>query len=440
MSKILFVEPDLRTDKLGMLYLSAVLKAAGHEVDLVLGNHKADAEARCGAWRPDFVMYSAATGNHRWYFETNAYLKRWHDFKAICGGSHLTFFPDDGLGDPDIDYVVRGPAEDLIVDLVEHPERHDKLITGTVPDIESLPAPDRSILYQYPQFGEARMKRFMACRDCPNACTYCFNHLYHRIFKDQRGQFYQTTSPRKMVDEVLAVKKKWGLELAYFNDDNFARDHEWLTEFCRLFKDEVGIQFCGSVRADSLTEDVVRMMAWAGCSFQNIALESAVPSTQKLLRRGKVSNDHIRQACEWFDKYGVKVRLQNMVGLPVADPVEDALQTLEFNQSVPITDSWASTLVPFKNTDIWQHCIDAGLIDEDTDAMTFYDSTPLKFDEVTRRRIDAISKWWYYAVKWGMSRAAIMDLIDIPLADEQRILIQQARWAEAARVLYGLEG
>ena len=96
--------------------------------------------------------------------------------------------------------------------------------------------------------------------------------------------------------------------------------------------------------------------------------------------------------------------------------------------------------MPFKNTDIWKLCKEMSLVTDDTDLLNFYDNTQLAFDEATRRRIDAISKWWYYAVKWGMSRAAIMDLIDIPLADEQRILIQQARWAEAAKVLYGLEG
>ena len=43
MAKILFIEPMLRTDKLGILYLAAVLRRAGHAVDLAM---VADAEER----------------------------------------------------------------------------------------------------------------------------------------------------------------------------------------------------------------------------------------------------------------------------------------------------------------------------------------------------------------------------------------------------------
>lgn len=442
MARILFVEPELRTDKLGLLYLSAVLKDAGHDVDLVMeveGNEAdhyiVDNEG------VDFLMFSVATGDHDWYIQRNRELTAFHKdtfgFQTIVGGPHYTFFPRDGLYDTAVDYVVRGPGEDVILPLVAEGSTQ-KSIMGRLPFIEGLPPPDREILYKYHRFGRARMKRFIACRDCPNACSYCFNHLYHRIFKDQKARFYQTNSPRKMVDEVLAVRDEWGLELAYFNDDDFARDHDWLTEFCYLFKAEVGLQFCGSVRADSLTEDVVQQMAWAGCSFMNIALESAVPETQHMLRRGRVTNDHIINACEWFARYGVKVRLQNMVGLPVDDPLEDALLTLEANQALPITDSWCSVLQPFPKTDIWKKCVKMGLLNEATEAGTFTDDTPLDFPEPIRSRINRLAKWWYFAVKWKMSRAAVMDLIDIPLTPGQKDLIQRTRWEEAARVLYGM--
>lgn len=434
---ILFIEPELRTDKLGLLYLSAVLKQAGHDVDMVQCTSQ-EAWLDVARRRPDFIMYSVTTGNHRWYIERNRRLKARHTFTSVMGGTHFTFFPEDGLDDPAVDYVVRGPAEDVIADLVEHPPA-EKLVMGTVPDMEALPPPDRAILYKYDEFGKSRMKRFIACRDCAWACTYCFNHLYHRIFKEQRHRFYQTTSPRKMVDEIKAVRARWGLELAYFNDDDLARNHGWLGEFCGLFKRELGLQFCGSVRADSLTENVVAMMADAGCTFMNVALESSNPATQRLLRRGSVTNGQIAQACEWFAKYGVKVRLQNMVGLPVDDPLGDALETLEFNQGLPITDSSVAIFQPFPKTDAWKRCLETGLIDEETECKKFTDDTVLDFPEPTRGRINRLAKWWYLAHKWNLDRSVVLELIDLPLAEEQKELMQQARWKEAARVLYGLK-
>jgi len=240
-----------------------------------------------------------------------------------------------------------------------------------------------------------------------------------------------------MVDEVLAVKDEYGLELAYFNDDNLARDHDWLAEFCRLFKDEVGIQFCGSVRADSLTEDVVAMMAEAGCVFQNIALESAVPETQKLLRRGRVTNDDIANACEWFRRYGIKVRLQNMIGLPILGehgPLDDALETLAFNQKVNPTDSWVAIFQPFRRTDLWTISLKRGFITEETECQTFFDNTVLTIPDA--EKINRLAKWWHFCVDHNLSRKAVLELIDIPLTEEQKRLIREHRWQIAAKRLY----
>ena len=55
--KILFVERKLRTDKLGFLYLSAVLKNAGHDVDLFIG-HVGKIDKHLEENPVDFVAYS----------------------------------------------------------------------------------------------------------------------------------------------------------------------------------------------------------------------------------------------------------------------------------------------------------------------------------------------------------------------------------------------
>jgi radical SAM superfamily enzyme YgiQ (UPF0313 family) len=447
MSKILFIEPELRTDKLGLLYLAAVLRDAGHDVDLVQDTGAGEAEQYfCPGGKhlppglkPDFVMYSVFTGNHQWYIEKNRSLKEHFNFTSVFGGMHVTFFPEDVADDPAVDYVVRGPGEVIIADLVKNPPK-EKVLMGTVPpDVNALPFPDRSILYKYDRFGKSRMKRFIACRDCMWACTYCFNHLYHRIFKAQKGHFHQMATPERVVAEIVAVRDEWGLELAYFNDDNFAKDHRWLEEFCDIFEREVGIQFCGSVRADSITQGVAEMMADAGCTFMNVALESAVPETQRnVLRRGRVTNADVANAVHWMERCGIKVRLQNMVGLPLDDPLKDALETLRFNQEVAPTDSWVAIFQPFPKTDAWQRSLDMGLIDEQTECMTFFDNTVLAFPEPTRERINRLAKWWHFAVDHKLSRETVLDLIDIPLTEEQKGLIQEHRWATAARRLYGM--
>jgi len=280
------------------------------------------------------------------------------------------------------------------------------------------------------------MKRFIAGRDCPHSCTYCFNHLYHRMYPDYRNYWCQMREPKSMKYEINRVKQRWGLKLAYFNDDDLVRDKEWIEGFCSI--KSPSWQFCGSVRADSMTEDIAKMLGKAGCTFLNIALESSVPATQKLLRRGKVTNQDVMNACRWCAENGIKVRLQNMIGLPVDNPLEDALETLAFNieHGDFITDSWCAILQPFKKTDIWKLCVEKGLIDKEAQAKTFYDGTVLNIPDA--ERINRLSKWWHIAVRERLPIDIVRKIIDIPLTDEQKKAMQQVRWKNAAEILYGM--
>ena len=428
--KILFLEKKLRTDKLGILYLSRILKDAGHEVDLLQtdldGIDNIDA---------DFIMYSVMSGEHEWFLDINRQLKKKYTFKSVMGGPHFTFFPEQGLDDPDVDYVVQGAGEGVILAIVEGLV-DKKFVHGYIPDVNSLKNPDRSIIYKYPEFGKARMKRFIAGRYCLYSCTYCFNHLFKKLYSNQKDKFFQRVSPQKIVDEIKEVRDEYGLELAYFNDDDLASDKEWLLEFCKKFKKEVGIQFCGSIRASSVDDKMLKLMAKSGCVFLNIALESAVPETQKFLRRGFITNEQILEACKSCEKYGIKVRLQNMIGLPVDNALEDALETLKMNQQINPTDSWASIFQPFPRTDLWKYCLEKGLITEETQSRAFYEHTPLTLPDADK--INRLHKWWFFVVKYKLPIEMVQILLDTPLDEMQEKRMQDYRWEVAKNLLYGL--
>lgn len=46
--------------------------------------------------------------DHEWFKKTNNKLKQNHKFKTVVGGPHFSAFPEDGIYDEDIDYVVQG--------------------------------------------------------------------------------------------------------------------------------------------------------------------------------------------------------------------------------------------------------------------------------------------------------------------------------------------
>jgi len=430
--KILFIENKLRTDKLGILYISRIMKDAGHSVDLIQASIE-NVDDYMHTNKPDFVLYSVMSGEHEWFIDYNKYLKSKFDFTSIMGGPHFTFFPEQR--DIFMDYVVQGPGETVILDILDGNIKPG-LVVGHLPDVESLPHPDRSILYKYDEFGNARMKRFIAGRYCLFSCKYCFNHLFKRLYKDEKSMFFQRLSPFKMVDEINNVRKNYRLELVYFNDDDLASSKDWILEFCDLYKKEVGLEYCGSIRASSVDYETLKTMRDAGCVFLNIALESANPETQKFLRRGFITNEQIRDACAYCKELGIKVRLQNMIGLPVEDPLKDALDTLKMNQEINPTDSWASIFQPFPKTDLWHFCLDKGLITPETQSRAFYEHSPLKIKDV--EKINRLHKWWFFAVLYQLPIELVEILLDIEITEEQEQRFQEFRWDVAKKLLYGM--
>jgi len=434
MKSVLFIEKKLRIDKIGFLYLSAIMKNAGHKVDMIQDDVE-NAEKYLENNSVDFIMYSVMTGEHLWFIQKNQELKKKHNFISVMGGPHFTFFPEQGISDPNIDYVVRGPGENIILDIIDG-KINNKFIVGSMPDVESLPHPDREPLYKYEEFGNSSMKRFIACRYCLYSCKYCFNHAYKKLYKNDKSKMSQRVSPHKMVDEILQVKLKYGLETVYFNDDDLAGDHDWLEVFCDLYKKKINLPFCGSMRANSATREIIAMLADAGATFMNLALESANPKTQKILGRGFITNEQVKQACEDCANFGIKVRLQNMIGLPVENPLQDALDTLEFNMEINPTDSWASIFQPFPGTELWQYCVDKELISIDTQSVNFYEGTQLKIND--SEKINRLHKWWFFIVKYQIPVQLVNILLDLPLTDDQKMEMQNFRWDIAKELLYGM--
>ena len=120
--KIVLIEPrspDLhvfsrwKLPRLGLVILSTRLKAAGYDVKLIVEEvAPVDFDALFSA---DLVGISTITATAPRAYEFAAAARR-AGIPVMMGGPHVTFLPDEAL--EHCDYVLRGEADDLIVDFV----------------------------------------------------------------------------------------------------------------------------------------------------------------------------------------------------------------------------------------------------------------------------------------------------------------------------------
>lgn len=127
--RVLLIYPNIEQNaalpQVGLSQLSACLKAAGHEVDLIdftyLDLEKAAdiITARLAMFQPGLTGISIRS--FEWDFVRMAVLPALDGFGAplVVGGPHPTAVPDEVMEEPSIDFLVRGEGEEALVELAE---------------------------------------------------------------------------------------------------------------------------------------------------------------------------------------------------------------------------------------------------------------------------------------------------------------------------------
>lgn len=436
MKRVLFVETDLRNEKLGIMYLSAALKKNGHET--MLCRHEEESiDALIKSFAPDFLALSLVTGAHRRSLELAREVKKNSSVMTIVGGPHATFFSNE-LPEDVVDFVVVGQGEKAIVDIVEG-RAHGRVTRADLSDLNEITFPDRALFYRYREFRDNPMKNIITTRDCPYSCSYCYNHSWKEMFRGQQ-YFMQRRSVDNVIAEIKELRKNYILEKVLFIDDNFLINDIWVEEFSDKYAREIGLPFLCSFRVNLLDEDKLKRLRDAGLFMVNFALESADPFVQtEILHRGNIKNEDVIRAVELFRKYNIKCRMQNMIGLPVRESLKEALATLEFNKRHRVDDSWVSIFQPYPNTKLADYCLKHGFLEggeKDSVAESFFDESLLRIDN--KEKIKRLQKWWFFMVKYDFPEKLIDVILKIEINEVISRSLQELRYKLSRQYLYGI--
>ena len=416
MSNILFIEKKMETEKLGMMYLSAYLKERGHNTELVQTDEEDIFEA-IERFKPNVFAYSTCTGEHRHALKTNEKIKkRYPKILSVFGGAHPTFFPEIA-NEKDVDFVVIGQGEEAMIEIIEGKTKQKIIKKPLMENLNSLPIPDREILYKYDAFRNNPMKNVITQRDCPYDCTYCHNHLNRELFKDEKHKMFQRKTVDYTIKEIENIKKNYPLERILFIDDSFLGNRKWLDEFCKKYKEKINLPFICCVRANLVKEDLVVKLKNAGLSRVHFSIESASPYVQKeILNRGQITNQDIEESIMFFKKYNIMIRLQQMIGLPIENPLEDALNTLKFSLKNKPDESWVTIYQPYPKTKLGEYCLEHGFAKgnlEDYCGDNYFNESRLDIPD--KDKIQRLQRWWHFITKYNLPVEFIQVLLEIPL-------------------------
>jgi B12 binding domain len=113
--RVLFIQNNGIQESIGVANPSGILKANGHETDLLLVSHTNDLIGAIKRSDPGLIAFSALTGVHHSLEQLAVTIKQHLNIPIIIGGPHPTYSPDM-INSPGIDIICRGEGELAMLD------------------------------------------------------------------------------------------------------------------------------------------------------------------------------------------------------------------------------------------------------------------------------------------------------------------------------------
>ena len=405
----------------GVMYVSSVIKKSGHscEVFILDWDTKRFLE-NIRLYAPDLMAFSLASCDYGWF---KACISRFRssklDMPIMVGGPHATFFPEL-IEENDVDFVFRGEAEDSLEEFLCSYIDRDKVkflkgiwskgedgkvfkndVRQLRQDLDTLPFPDRGIYYdKYSALKIRSEKRFFTSRGCPYQCAFCHNAALLELYNG-KGKYIRRFSQERIMREIQDMQARYVLKIVIFVDDLFCQDVDWLTKFLEIYKKEIRLPFKCNVRADMMTEELVRTLKDAGLYSVAFGVESGNEKIRMEVLKKRIKDEDIIRCAGLLHKYGIRFTTFNIFATPT-ETVEDAFKTVEFNIRIKTDFPWASILSPYPMTEISRLVAKLNLLPEGFEfaklPSSFFHKSPLNLPQ--KYILENIQKVFYFAVRY----------------------------------------
>lgn len=360
-------------------------------------------------FKPDLLGVSVMTTNYQYAIDLVKQLNI--PCITLFGGVHPTLCPEEVLANPFVDMICVGEGDEALPELCDAIEKGTELTHiqniwvkegGRIienpqrpfVDLDSLPVPDWTLFDERHLFRpyEGNIYKggfFVTSRGCPGKCTYCVNEALQKICKDC-GPYFRRMSPKKIAEQVKALKETYGATWFKFGDDTFLLHS--IPEFEELHEliKPLNIMFGCSVRPDTVNKRKVELLKDMGCVAMSVGVESGNENLRKNQLHRQITDKQIENALTWIKEAGIRISTFNLIGTP-EETREDVYKTIRLNKRLGVKAANAYILYPFPRSIIYEK-YGVSIIGEDGKIIPMNEADRFNFSRMTRKEMIGLQR------------------------------------------------
>ncbi|HED66520.1 MAG TPA: B12-binding domain-containing radical SAM protein [Planctomycetes bacterium] len=395
---------------LGLAYIAAVLREAGHEVSLL--DAVAEAPTQVTADRhlhrlgltPEEIVERLDEGadafglTNMWSFSwplvralIEGIKERFPDKPLVCGGEHFTALPEHSIETAPIDYCVLGEGEETAVRLFAALEAGDSVddIPGLAyakdgevvrtgrqarrRNLDELPWPAWDLV-DIDAYNDNNLVNgvkagktlpILATRGCPYSCTYCAS-------PNMWTTRYYTRDPEDVADEILRYRREYGVVNFPFQDLTAIVKKDWVVAFCNALiardLNDITWQFPSGTRCEVIDEEVAALLYRTNGRSLAYAPESGSERTRELIKK-RMKTESLYNAVRASVKHKLNITCFFVLGFP-HDTKADLKKTERMVRKLGllgVDDIAIGFFFPLPNTALYDDLIRAGRIESNSD-------------------------------------------------------------------------
>lgn len=418
---------------LGILYIAAVLRKEGHEVtvldcvmnadvvpawydegnEVTYGLSLDEIKSRLQRISPDIIGLSCQFTTYANNIPRvgRAVKEACPDIPLVLGGPHASVADKEVLSTTnDVDIIVRGEGEDIIVELMRYFEGQASLrdIQGityrengsivrnpqpkVIQDLDRIPFPAYDLIDMdgYLGRGKNRIKSrvgesgkpfisMITSRGCPYNCVFCSIHL-------TMGKRWRGHSADYVIKHLKFLKDNYGVDNFHFEDDSILQDKTRFISILNLMLDnnlKIDWDTPNGVRADHLNKELLQLMRKCGCVSIAIGIESGSQRVLNEVIKKKISLGTVETVAKTCLEVGMPVSGFLVIGFP-GETKKDIEDTVKFGlhlaKEYKTRISGAMIATPLIGTELYEICKKNNLFGRKPIPKSFYNATGKEAD------------------------------------------------------------